>query len=331
MEKELGKETGGVAPHSHHDEFVRAPARPTRGYRVKRHCAGKWWMYLVGTVLFILVIVLIIIFAVIPKVAQNGFDKTTLTINSITILDPEPEKYQISVVSHIHGSSKLAHGKKIDAMKAKFYLDDSDPFMYLPFDQLKGSESIPVLKDNHTNEIPDAATFAKFAATLMGTEEFGMHIYGKTKIHLGSLAPKVKYRERVTLKGFNSLKGMQIVEYRAAVGEYSLLGKVNIPNPTVFTLQLGTIAIDIKLNGTTLGTGVIPDIIVSPGLDHTYDFKGNLSGLNVLNLGAAVRKGPVTLQVKATSVKYNGIDIPWLMGPLGAHDIDVPINVTIAA
>lgn len=42
----------------------------------------------------------------------------------------------------------------------------------------------------------------------------------------------------ISHEGFNNLTGMVIVKYSIVSGDYDIAGKVVIPNPTVFTLQL---------------------------------------------------------------------------------------------
>lgn len=308
-------------------ENIAAPAA-TRGERFKRHCARRWWIWLVGFIVFVIVVVIVVIYGIIPPVAQKTLDNTTLEIESIGIRQPEPDKFQFSVTSYITGSSSIAHKATIDPMDVKFYLKDQDPFMYLPLPGVHGGDKILVEKLNHTTEIVNQTTFGIFAGTLMDSQSFDMSIWGKTKIHLGSIKANVKYRETVNLMGFNKLDGMVIIKYGLTSGDYGIEGKVVIPNPTVFTLEMGDVMLDMKLNDESLGNGILPNLTIVPGLKNVYDFKANLTFDNTLKLAKAVGTGPTTLQVVASDVKYNGQTIPWLAAPLGAVQIDVPINTS---
>ena len=198
------------------------------------------------------------IYGIIPPVAQKALDNTTLNIKSIRILQPQQDKFQFSVTSYITGSSKLAHKATIDPMEVEFYLKDQNPFMYLPLPGVHGGDNILVETLNNTINILDQQTFGMFAGVLMENENFDMGIWGKTKIHLGSIKANVKYREWVNLKGremvplasstilthgtcigFNKLSGMVINKYSLeTTGDYRVVGSVVIPNPTVFTLQV---------------------------------------------------------------------------------------------
>lgn len=282
---------------------------------------------MVGFLIFVVVIVIVVIFGIIPPVAQKALDKTTLEIETISILKPEPTKFEFSVTSYITGSSKMAHSADIDPMEVAFYLEDQEPFMYLPLPGVHGGDKILVQKLNHTTDIVDAKTFGTFAGTLMDTEQFEMGIRGNTKIHLGAIKTKVKYREWVNLKGFNKLDGMVIIKYTPTPDdEYRLTGQVVIPNPTVFTLELGDVMLDLELDGKPLGNGILPNLIISPGLKNVYEFKANMDDDNAMRLLMAVASGPTTLQVHASDVKVKGNSIPWLAAPLGAVVIDVPID-----
>lgn len=125
-------------------------------------------------------------------------------MSSITILDPRPDKFQISIVSHVTGGSGLAQKATIDGFDAAFYLDGQATFMSLPLPEVHGADDILVEKINYTTVISNKDAFNGFAAVLMESEEFDLGIYGETTIHLGSVKANVKYREWVTLKGVYS-------------------------------------------------------------------------------------------------------------------------------
>lgn len=303
--------------HAEHDVAA------TKGERIKRHCMRRWWMWLIGFIIFHVVIVIIIIFGIIPPVAQKTLDKSTLHIESISIREPSPHAFQFSVTSYITSSSSIAHKATLDPMTVQFYLKDQDPFMYLPLPGVHGGDKIVVETLNHTTEIANQTAFGIFAGTLMNTVNFDMGIWGKTKLHLGAIKTNVKYREWVNLKGFDKLNGMVIISYGLAKsGAYGFEGKVVIPNPTVFTLELGDVLLDLKLKNETLGNGILPNLTITPGLKNVYDFKSNLT----LDSAIKLATGEPTLQVRATDVQNGGVSIPWLAGPLGAVTIDVPIN-----
>lgn len=141
------------------------------------------------------------IFGIIPPVAQKTLDNTRLEVASIDILQPSPDNFLFSVTSYITGSSSIAHKATIDPMVVDFNLRDQDPFMSLPLPGVHGSDSILIESVNHTTAIEDGEVFGEFARTLMESEEFEMGVHGDTKIHLGGVKAKVKYREWVTLKG----------------------------------------------------------------------------------------------------------------------------------
>lgn len=303
-----------------------APARPTKRQRFKRHCARRWWCWLISFIIFVIVAVIVVIYGIIPPVAQKALDNTTLNVQSIRILQPQADKFQLSVTSYITGSSKLAEKATIDPMEVKFYLKDQDPFMYFPLPGVHGGKNVLVEQLNHTTKIMDQKAFASFAGTLMQSENFDMGIWGKTKIHLGAIKTSVKYREWVNLKGFNKLDGMVINKYNITTGDYIIVGTVVIPNPTVFTLQVGDVLLDLSLNNAHLGNGILPNLTIIPGL-NVYEFKANLTMNNAIKLATAVLSG-TSMQVQTTDVQYEGQSIPWLAAPLRNIQINVPVNTS---
>ncbi|KAF8427717.1 hypothetical protein EV426DRAFT_365340 [Tirmania nivea] len=303
-------------------------ATPTNGQRFKRHCARRWWCWLISFIIFVIVVVIVVIYGIIPPVAQKALDNTTLDVESIHILQPEEDKFQFSVTSYITGTSKMAHKATIDPMEVEFYLKDQNPFMYLPLPGMHGGDKILVEKVNHMTEITDQKTLGNFAQILVESENFDMGIWGKTKIHLGSIKANVQYREWVNLKGLNKLNGMVIYKYNlTSSSDYAIVGSVVIPNPTVFTLQVGDVLLDLSLNNTRIGNGILPNLIITPGLKNVYEFKANLTMGNTLKLAKAVASG-VPMQVQTTDVQYKGQSIPWLAAPLSAVQINVPINTS---
>jgi len=80
------------------------------------------------------------------------------------------------------------------------------------------------------------------------------------------------------------------------------------------------------LNGQELGNGTISGLRIRPG-NHTYDFRSRVKTAAVLPLAAALSSGsPVVLDVRGNGTDINGVNIPWLSGPLSSLGVKVPIK-----
>lgn len=138
---------------------------------------------------------------------------------------------------------------------------------------------------------------------------------------------------------------MVITSYAALSGkDYNIGGKVLIPNPSVVTIEMvspplliphfdnpnttqGDVQIGMAINGTSIGAGVIPGLILSPGLKNVYDFKvmilqNQLPAMLMLTLNGG------SLSVSSTGTSINGTKIPWLSKPLEKLATNVPINTS---
>ncbi|CUS14181.1 unnamed protein product [Tuber aestivum] len=306
---------------------------PKQQGKVGRHCRRFWWIWLIAFCLFVLVIMIIIVYAILPAVSQKEIDKTVLNLHSFTILEPSPTSLLLSLNSTITGAGGIAAHARLDPMNVSFFLEDHkpiDPFMYLKLPSIKGGSSVPVITTNVTTEIASVSALTEFSALLLGSETLRVAIRGRSTLRAGKLHTKVNYNEVITIKGFNQLKGMEIEEYnllnRTQQSDGSNLGgKVLIPNPTVFDIQMGDVHINLSFNGQALGNGTIPGLHVRPG-NHTYDFRARVQTAALLRLAAAGGGNPVVLDVRGNGTDINGVSIPWLAEPLSSLEVKVPIK-----
>lgn len=307
---------------------------PKRQNKVGRHCRRLWWVWLIAFCLFVLVIMIIVVYAILPAVGQKEINKTVLNLHSFAILEPSPTSLLLSLNSTITGAGGIAAHAHLDPMEVIFFLENRkpiQPFVSLQLPRIKGGDSVPVIVTNVTTKIASVPALTEFSALLLGSETFRVAIRGRTTLWAGKLHTKVNYNEVVTTKGFNKLKGMEIEEYtilnqsREADGS-NLAGKVLIPNPTVFEIQMGDVHINMALNGQALGNGTISGLHVRPG-NHTYDFRARVQSSALIPLATALGSGnPVVLDVRGNGTDINGVNIPWLAGPLSLLDVKVPLK-----
>ncbi|RPA73937.1 hypothetical protein BJ508DRAFT_44271 [Ascobolus immersus RN42] len=239
-------------------------------------------------------------------------------------MEPRADGFVLSIDSTIKGSK--IHGAKIDKFTGNFQLnEDKKTFMKVEIPKVSTEDDIPVEVKDIDTTVSDNDAFLHFAHTLMESEELDVKIAGKTKIHIGKLGAKVDYNEVITMKGLNKLKGMAVVGFTPVDGEYNLEADILIPNPTVVSLQLGDVNIDLFNDGKVFGNGTLPDLLLTPG-DNKYKFRGNVNLGVMLQMIAAAGGKEAFFQVKGTSVKYDGQDIPWLAEPLGGSFVDVKLG-----
>ncbi|KAF8540376.1 hypothetical protein BDD12DRAFT_30995 [Trichophaea hybrida] len=305
--------------------------QPTKGQRVKAHYKKWWWAHIIVFLILALVAILIAIFAIIPAVAQKLINKTTLTVNSLSIINPTASSFEISMNSTIHGATGAAAHARIEGFKVKLFLDDNGKtpirsIFEMPVPETHGGGDIPVIQNNVPITIGDMGALDAFAATLMDAYDMRIGMRGRTKIWLGKVSAGVNYNEVVTLKAFNKLDGMVITNYTIYTNNTkgNVGGDVMIPNPTVTTIDMGDVGLKIAYNNTQLGVGLIENLVLRPG-NHTYKFMSTIDENQLIPLAvAAGKKASLTIGSNGTSI--NGVKIPWLSKPLEALDTIVPVN-----
>lgn len=315
----------------HAEQLESGSVRPEK----KKRCCGfcRWYYWVAGVCLFVLVFMLIVAFAIVPALAQKKVDKSYLKLNSLDILKPRPEGFALGINSTLEG----AHSTKatIDAFTADFYLKEYEP--YTPFIQVdlpkvsvgKGTTYISV--SDRPTDVLDSKAFEEFSKVLFDSEEFSVSVKGKAKIHVAAFKSNIDYRETVTTKGVNGLKGMKINSFSIkskndGPNGSNLVGKVLIKNPSVVTIETGNVDFAMLSDGKEIGTGTLPDLKLIPG-DHEYDFyaKGDLR--QVVGLVSSHKEGvPLYIQILGKKVTYEGTEIPWLTKILASKAIDCELG-----
>jgi len=306
--------------------------RNSKRSKVGRHCRRWWWVHLIVFLIFALVIIIIIIYGVIPPVAQKDIDDTRLQLNSLDIENPTESSFVVSLSSTIKGLSGVAQNSHLDPFDIRFFLDGTDPdtqtFLTLPVDRINGGSSIPVVKNDVEVQVQNSPALAAFSSALLGQETLRVALRGRATVWLGKIHTGVNYNEVVTMKGLNNLAGMKITNYTLAAGAgQNIAGSVLIPNPSVVTVQMGNVNLQISLAGTALGTGLIPNLTLTPG-NNEYPFNALISEDQLFPLAAAVAaKQSVSITSNGTTAGSSNTPISWLSAPLKGLNATVPFDV----
>jgi hypothetical protein len=105
------------------------------------------------------------------------------------------------------------------------------------------------------------------------------------------LSEPVDRFQRLTLGvGLNKLSGLDITDVKILSGTNeilsdgsNLIANVSIPNPSVMTLDLGNVTMNLFVDSTEIGYSLIPNLILRPG-DNKYPLQGHVEQLTILGL-----------------------------------------------
>ncbi|KAF3914511.1 hypothetical protein AA313_de0207865 [Arthrobotrys entomopaga] len=296
----------------------------TRGQKFKRHCARRWWIYLVGALLVILAVVLGIIFGAIPKIAQDSVNDSTITVDGIALTNPSNTEFTISMNSTAHSHSPVsAH---FSPQTFEMFLPPTEgqqpvTFMKLSIGELQIQDVMTINVSNVITQILNNDAYNDFSAQVLNNESMELGIKSNPEVNVGSIKFHVDYQKTVTLKGLNGLKGILLtnptVLKEPLEDGTNMMTDGMIPNPSSFTLEVGDLTVDVGVGPLPIGYAVVKNLTLYPGDNHVKIFNHVTPALLATPIFAASLKAPNTnITLTANSTVFNGEHIEWLEKPL---------------
>jgi len=284
------------------------PPGPTPGAkgRMKNHCRKFWWCDCLVLVIIVLVIVLPIIFVGVPKKAQHEINSSTIEVTSQEVTDPQADGIHLKIDTVIRSDS--SYHPKIDAFRAGLSLEGQEPFLYVEIPEAKSEAETRITVDQDV-KFANADAFSNYTRAVLDAETFEIHLDGKTTIHLSGLpSMDVDYNKVVTMKGLNKLSGLNIIDVRLLSGKdeilsdgSNLIANVTIPNPSVMTLDLGNVTMNLAVDGTPIGYALIPNVFLTPG-ENKFPLQSHVEQLTLLGLiQGKYKNGILPLQIVGNS------------------------------
>ncbi|PGH23289.1 hypothetical protein AJ80_02705 [Polytolypa hystricis UAMH7299] len=298
------------------------------GANVKRF----WWAYLIGFIAVVLVVVLPVIYVGYPNLAQRDVNKSTLDITEMEVSNPAPDSFDIKLRQVIGSDS---HYKPLFyAFNATVKLAGAeDPFFTVEVPEVKAVDGA-VSTINQKVQLPESGAFTDFSVAVMEKESLDIIIQGRPQLRVGKL-PKatVDYDKTVTLKGLNGLKGFKVLDIKLASDQpdgANMIGEVLIPNPSIMTLAMGNITLDLSVEGTKIGISHLNNIVIRPG-DNTFAMRTIANQSHVLSLvagkDAKFKSGKIPLDIVGNSSVYNGELIPYFTKALSSNKLSIELDV----
>jgi hypothetical protein len=305
--------------------------RPGAGPRMKNHCRKFWWCDLLVIAIIVLVIVLPIIYVAIPKKAQRDINASTLEVVSQEVLDTEADQFHLKIKSIARSGSSFH--PTIEAFQAGLSLEGQEPFLFLNIPEVK-SEAETEINIEQDTPIVNLDSFKNYTKTSISSETFTVLLSGKTKIRQSGLsAISVNYDKRVEMKGLNKLHGLNITNIRILFGSDSVLpdgsnmiGNAIIPNPSVMTLDLGNVTVNLAIDGQAIGTAVLPNLILRPG-ENNSTMTSKLDQLEVISMiTTKYNDGVIPLQITGNSCVRNGQHLEYFEEALKSNVITLDLD-----
>jgi hypothetical protein len=108
-----------------------------------------------------------------------------------------------------------------------------------------------------------------------------------------------------------------------------MLGRVQIPNPSVMTLDLGNVTMDLSVNGTAIGTALLPNLILYPGANNV-SMQSTVKQVTVIGLVKSSYQNkiiPLDIVGNSSVSTQNGQHLTYFEEAIKSNTIRVDLNI----
>ncbi|OAA73509.1 hypothetical protein ISF_00410 [Cordyceps fumosorosea ARSEF 2679] len=319
----------------------RVAPQPGKKAAFKRHCQRFWWLHLIIFILIAVLVILLTIFVAVPRIAQDKINHAKLDIVAVKISNATPNSYQMTINSTISTDGTVK--ANIDPFAGDMYLEDTDdktPFAVLNFPATNANKHSNVNVDQHV-EIKDMDAFSKFNTWFVNNETLRIGIKGKTKVQPSGLSRKydVTFQKVLEVKGLNLFKGTKVIDPRVELkvdngtdpNFRNFYARVELPNPSHFSLDIGNATFNNYFLGTNLGKLYINDLTLVPG-NNILNVTGSLDQAQIIVLASSAKPycetGVADFSLIGSNVTRDGAEIPYFQYALAHANQTVSLNIT---
>ncbi|OAA71490.1 hypothetical protein ISF_02041 [Cordyceps fumosorosea ARSEF 2679] len=321
-------------------EKLATAARNSRAWSAA-HIKHKWKWYLLGTIIFLAILLPIVFKVALPAIVQLIVNQQTLPIRSGYLNVVAPDTIKLTLDS----SFRIPPGLKATTNEFVLQLYDKSAPKFSPFLSvevppltLNGGNTNFSIKDQ-TQKVTDMESLTSwFGGFYDAPGSYDLSVRGtQAVISLGALKSEPRLDKTITVQGLNKLQGLQMKKLEflfPTQNGINIKGDLMLPNLSPLALSFGDIELNIASGDLKVGHLTLSDITLQPG-NQTQSFEGfldlnavigNLStflGSQSLPLG----EGVLQLNATATSVIVNDQHITFLEEILGKRPLAVNISV----
>ncbi|KAL1855678.1 hypothetical protein Daus18300_011059 [Diaporthe australafricana] len=307
----------------------------TRRQKLRRHCARWWWVHLLIFAGITALVVCLIIFVAVPKIAQSRVNGATLSIEGITLSQAQSENFTMAINSTLRADDSI-HAV-IDPFEGVMFLEDwapQTPFARLQFPQTTSATESAV---NLTQfiDILDMNAFTVFNTWVLVNETLRVSVEGDTHVKVTGISRKynVHFKKVVEIKGLNNFNGTTVPDSRVQLtpdenGD-NFFGTVSIPNVSLLTFDIGNSTFINYLQDQDIGRVFIDNMVVRPGINN-FTMHANISQtpiLQVIQQQPFCQDGVLPFLLQGENVINNGQYLSYYAESLGSTNQSVAIDV----
>ncbi|KAF3769339.1 hypothetical protein M406DRAFT_321256 [Cryphonectria parasitica EP155] len=307
----------------------------TKKQKLSRHCKRFWWVHLLIFICITVLVVCLIIFVAVPKIAQSRINGAKLSIQGISVTQTQSTNFTMSINSTVEADDSI-HAV-IAAFEGDMYLEDwapQTPFARISFPQTTSASKTAVNVTQFT-QILDMNAFTVFNEWLLVNATVNVTVAGDTTVQVSGISKKypVSFKKTVSMPGLSNFNGTTVPNSTVSLTADALgdnfHGTVIIPNRSLVTFEIGNTSFINYLLGANVGTSYIDNMILYPG-NNTFSMRGNISQSPVLTdiqTRPYCEDGILPFQLQGLNVSNHGQYLSYYAESLGSTNESVSIDV----
>ena len=134
----------------------------------------------------------------------------------------------------------------------------------------------------------------------------------------------------------NKLSGLNITDLKVLQANETLpdgsnlVGNVHLPNPSVMTLDLGNVTMNLSVDGQAIGTSLIPNLLLKPG-SNVIPLQSTVNQLTILGFLTKYPSGVLPVDIVGnSSVAKNGDHLTYYEDALKSNPIKLNLDISHA-
>ncbi|KAG0004259.1 hypothetical protein BGZ79_009843 [Entomortierella chlamydospora] len=322
-----------------HDEFDEyddvKQATPPKFYRRR-----KFWIFCIPTTIIgVVVAVVLILYVIMPKIAQGLMNKATISFSQIDITNPSASSMDLVMAGGMQNTGP-------------FHADISFPgTVTVSWNGIQlGTTEIPgtsTASGGHGDlnlqskfTVTNETGFSEFSGYMLNAQSFVWHLEGKLNVKaLGHTVKDLNLNKDITINAFNGLTGVAIQKFSLPGDDPSGKGilieiDTTVTNPSAIQMYMGSLTLAISYKDTLMGYVTSTNLTMVRG-PQTLSMKGVLIPQNTTQGLADVSEmmsryiGNVVTDTTATGydVKPDGVNsVDWLSAAVKNLKLNVPLQ-----
>ncbi|KAJ5511473.1 hypothetical protein N7453_003576 [Penicillium expansum] len=306
-----------------------------RTEKFQRHWKRFWCLHLLVTIIFLAIFLPVFFLVAIPAISQMVVNKSDLVLVNASVLNPRPDKIQLTLLSALN--LKIALPVRIEPITLNLFVRDAGA------DNAWGQANIDgkVIRGNTTlgvtkveTPLTNLTTWNEYVKNVVFQKETALSVRGVTNSYLSKVTMDKDIMSPVLdqFKKF-SLSDSGLIPARE--DGTNLIGNVSLPNPSVLTLDIGTLVLDVKSGDLVIGNATVKDVTIKPGA-NVFPLTGVLDiptiiehlGEVLVSQAKALKTGNLALDTVTRTVTWNGTLVPYYTDAM--KQLTLTANVPIA-